>query len=96
MSSRYVNDRTLRGGSQKASPRAARILRAAVRSGRVNTRIVVLGQDNRLDIIAYQYLGDPTLWWTIAVLSNIGWAMQLPPGTRLVVPHSREQIEAIF
>ena len=93
---RYSNDRAIRGGLQKATASGARRLRNAFLAGRISTISVVLGQEQRLDILAYKYLGNPSLWWTIATLSNIGWAMQLPPGTRLVIPTTRSQIEDLF
>ncbi len=91
---RYNGDRPLKQG--RATSAAATRIRKAYNAGSLSTTIVVLGQNNRLDLIAYKYLGDPSMWWAIAALSNIGWGMQLPPGTRLVVPTSRDQVKDMF
>ena len=93
---RYSNDDKLSMATKLGTAKAARILRLAHSRGQISTTTVVMGQDLRLDILAYRYLGNPTYWWTIAALSNIGWAMQLPPGTRLIVPTNADQIEALF
>ena len=93
---RYNVDRNIRGNQSKSTNQAATRLRKAAAEGRIATRVVVLGQNHRLDLLAFKYLGTPTLWWAIAALSNIGWGMQLPPNTRLVVPTNREQIEDLF
>tara|TARA_A100001015_G_scaffold321613_1_gene453412 strand:+ start:853 stop:1137 length:285 start_codon:yes stop_codon:yes gene_type:complete len=93
---RYNLDRNIRGNKSKSTNQAATRLRSAAERGLISTRVIVLGQSHRLDLLAFKYLGTPTLWWAIAALSNIGWAMQLPPNTRLVVPTSREQIEDLF
>ena len=57
---------------------------------RSSTRILKEGE--RLDQIAGVVYGDGTLWWVIAAASGIGWAMQLPPGTRLRIPDSPSEV----
>ncbi len=93
---RYRNDRTIKGGSTKETNKAAIRLRRAFDEGRISVRVIVIGSSLRLDQVAFQYMGEPSLWWTIAALSDIGWGMQLPEGTRLVVPTNLQQIEELF
>ena len=84
--SRYKNDSRIRGGRGKASARAIVRIRRARSKGRINYRIVVLKEKQRLDKLAAEYFGDGRLWWVIALMSDIGWGLQVPPGTRLKIP----------
>ena len=56
---------------------------------------MVLRQSQRLDHVAFKELGDPHAWWIIAALSNIGWGMQLPPGTILYIPENMNTVQAL-
>jgi hypothetical protein len=84
---RYTNATSYSfGKALGASPSPARI-RDAIESGAVSFNSRVLQEGERLDTIAGQEYGDSSLWWVIASASGIGWAMQVPPGTRIVVPN---------
>lgn len=48
--------------------------------------IVTAKDANRLDLVAYQYYGNPLLYWVIAVASDIDDPLNVPPGTTLRVP----------
>lgn len=93
---RYSNDRIIKNGTTKETNRAAIRLRSAFESGQISTRVIIIGEALRLDHVAFQFLDDPSMWWAVAALSGIGWGMQLPAGTRLVVPTDKSQIEALF
>ena len=93
---RYTNDRTIKAGSTKATNKAAIKLREEFAAGNITVQVIVIGSKLRLDQVAFRYMGDATMWWAIAALSDIGWGMQLPPGTRIVVPTNRQQIEELF
>lgn len=42
---------------------------------------------HRLDLLAYEYYGDQTLWWIIARVNNLGkGSFNVPPGRRLRIP----------
>lgn len=41
---------------------------------------------DRLDGLAYQYLGDPKLWWVIAEANDMAWGLDLDPGVTLRIP----------
>lgn len=58
----------------------------AVQRGQIPYDTYETKQSERLDIIAGEYYGDGTLWWIIAGASGIGWNLQVPPGTYLVIP----------
>ena len=48
-----------------------------------NNDLFVISQDgDRLDNLAFQFYGDPTLWWFIAQTNNIS-TMNVPKGTSL-------------
>jgi len=50
----------------------------------------------RLDVIAGRVYGDGRLWWIIAAASGIGWWLQVPAGTRLVIPTSLDAISDLL
>jgi len=95
MSIRYKSDNVINRGDSFGTAKAANRLRAAYEAGSITTKTIILGKGARLDHVAFTYLGDPTYWWTIAVLSGIGWGMQLPADTRLIVPTKIEQIKRL-
>ena len=92
---RYTNDRTIKAGTTRATNRAAIRLRQAFNAGNIDVTTLVIGDSLRLDHVAFRYLGDPAMWWTIAALSDIGWGMQLPAGTIIIVPIDLGPIKAI-
>ena len=48
---------------------------------------VISNEGDYLDTLAYKYYGDPTLWWVIAVINNIGKGrMSVEPGLTLRIP----------
>ena len=86
MVSRYESDIPIREGKILRSATAVDKIRRSQRQGAFATRERVLRQGERLDHIAGEVFGNATLWWVIAATSNIGWAMQVPPGTILKIP----------
>ena len=57
-----------------------------------NTDIYVTTQaGDRLDNLAFQFYGDPTLWWFIARVNHIS-TMNLEPGLSLRIPSSARNI----
>jgi len=84
--SRYQKDMIVGDQPRLMSASAILRIRQAVSSGQIATRELVLVEGQRLDQIAGQLYGDGRYWWIIAATSGIGWAHQVPPGTRLLVP----------
>tara|TARA_B000000557_G_C20400554_1_gene286202 strand:+ start:222 stop:461 length:240 start_codon:yes stop_codon:yes gene_type:complete len=68
-------------------------IRAAVQDGSLQITLYTTKEGERLDQIAGKFYGDGRYWWVIASASNIGWWLQVPTGTRLVVPLDLNIIE---
>ena len=55
-----------------------------------NSDIYLLAQDgDRLDNLANEFYGDPTLWWFIARINHLN-TMNVPAGTSLRMPSALE------
>ena len=91
---RYSRDQRIRGGKLQ-SARAIMLIRRANEYGLIPTREVYLKESQRLDHLAYEHLGKSDYWWVLAGLSNIGWGMQVPPGTIIKIPIDINAIKAI-
>jgi len=85
---RYSGISTIDGGRGIATTQTSANIRNAVQTGKIKTTSVLLKQSQRLDIIAGQRYGSPSLWWIIAAASGIGWGLQVPAGTILLIPDS--------
>ncbi|MHB1000748.1 MAG: LysM peptidoglycan-binding domain-containing protein [Armatimonadota bacterium] len=46
----------------------------------------VVQAGDRVDILAYRYLGDPTLWWVICDYNDIFFPLDLELGMVLRIP----------
>ena len=84
--SRYQSDPVAGTGKVRATARAVFRIRRAIKQGKVELTAVTLQESERLDQVAGRFYGDGRLWWVVAAASNIGWGMQVPPGTQLLVP----------
>ena len=89
--SRYREGTARHGGLGTA--RAVQRIRDAVKAGRIGVTTKVLKSGQRLDQVAFDSYGDSRLWWVIAAASNIGWWMQAPPGTQLLIPTTLSEVE---
>ena len=59
--------------------------------------IVLSTTGDFLDVLAYKYYGDPTLWWIIALANNLGKGrLSVPPGLQLRIPANVTQILSDF
>ena len=94
--SRYENDTTVRGGKILATNQALQNIRAGIQNGSISFTEVVLTESERLDIIAGRSYGDGRLWWLIAAASGIGWWLQAPAGTRIIVPTDLAEVQAVL
>ncbi len=92
---RYGRTQLLKGGKFYATPGAVVSIRRAVKQGLVKTTPYVTSDAERLDTIAGRKYGNGRLWWVIAAASDIGWALQVPPGTRLLIPTNLNEINQI-
>lgn len=62
------------------------IIRANVITGNIDSEVIILEENRRLDQIAGQVYGNSSYWWVIAAASGIGWGLQLPEGTLITIP----------
>ena len=90
---RYNSSPIINRGTSRGAPRAVTRLREAHSKGLIKTTAIIIGSATRLDHAAFQYLGDPSYWWAIAALSDIGWALQVPAETRLIIPSDLDEIK---
>ena len=51
--------------------------------------LVMSTSGDRFDLLAYQYYGDPSLWWYIAKANNMTFN-NISPGTKLRIPYSTD------
>ena len=92
--SRYLRDNLVKGTRIATSESILRV-RTAFKQGSIETTTIVMPDGYRLDTLAGMILEDAKLWWVIAALSNIGWGLQVPAGTQIIVPTSKDQIEGL-
>jgi len=83
---RYSRTPTIGFGSQYGTSRTIEVIRDAVDTGDVTSVVIISRDSDRLDVIAGRVYGNASLWWIIAAASQIGWALQVPPGTILRIP----------
>ena len=91
---RYTRDQRIAGGLLGSSQTTFRIRRARD-LGLIPMRQVILSESQRLDHLANKYLNDAQLWWVLAATSDIGWGLQVPPGTIINIPLDMSAISKI-
>lgn len=84
--SRYQKDTIIGAPQRLSTAEAVNRIRRAQAAGFIPTRELILVEGQRLDQLAGQLYGDGRLWWILAATSNIGWGLQVPPGTRILIP----------
>ena len=84
--SRYQKDTIISSPQRLSTAEAVQRIRQGVSNGTIRTQEISLVEGQRLDQLAGQYYGDGQLWWVIAAASGIGWWLQTPPGTRVLIP----------
>jgi nucleoid-associated protein YgaU len=78
--SRYIRDNNI--GGQLGTAKAIPLLRSLIKNGNISIRSQVIANGNdRLDTLAGSIYGDAKYWWVLAAASEIGWGLQIPPGT---------------
>ena len=91
---RYTRDTRIRGGKLQTAKTVA-LIRRANRFGLIPVNTITVKEEERLDHLAHTYLGDSSLWWVLAALSDIGWGLQIPPGTIIKIPIDMSSIKQI-
>jgi hypothetical protein len=92
---RYSNSTIYAFGKSRGASQSAMKIRDAINSGQIECEKRVFQEGERLDTIAGQTYGDSSLWWVIAAASGIGWGLQVPPGTRVLVPNIQQVAKVI-
>lgn len=93
--SRYgLGNALLDGKTVSSSSKMARIT-GAVENGSIQCSSLVMEEGQRLDTLAGSIYGSSSYWWIIAAASNIGWGLQVPPGTLLRIPRDLDQVMSI-
>lgn len=83
---RYKVDSRINLGQQLGTAKGLSFLRQSIKSGSIPivSQVITTG-DDRLDALAGSIYGDARYWWILAAASDIGWGLQVPPGTVLNV-----------
>lgn len=84
---RYARAPVLAFGKKFGTSFAIPAIRTNVQNGNIRFTDLVIQESERLDILAGQFYGEGKLWWIIAAASEIGYGLQVPPGTLLRVPN---------
>lgn len=80
--SRYSSDRRIDAGSMLGTSQTVNLLRQSIKSGTIiPTKTIRTAGFQRLDTLAGEIYGDSRYWWVLAAGSDVGWALQVPPGT---------------
>lgn len=84
MFSRYETDSKINQSTQFGTANNVSAVRKAIREGRIGivSNLILTGAD-RLDALAGTIYGDARFWWVLAAASDIGWGLQVPPGTNI-------------
>ena len=92
---RYQNVPKVKGGLQYGTSRKMSNLYFAVARGQIASNVIVSKGLERLDAMAGRIYGNSKLLWVIAAASGIGWNLQVPAGTRIVIPKNLADVSAI-
>lgn len=90
---RYGKTGRIKGGKQLGTSSGCNALYHACRLGIIETKIRIVREGERLDVIAAKEYGSGHLWWIIAAASGIGWGLQIPPGTLLKIPTNLSAVD---
>jgi len=53
---------------------------------------IIVKETDRLDLLAYKYYGDVTMWWVIAQANHIKNTFYIAPGTQIRIPINTDVI----
>jgi hypothetical protein len=93
--SRYSKTPVLGFGQKFGSSATCALIRAAVNAGDIGYRETILKGYQRLDTLAGEVYGDGKYWWILAAASDIGWGLQVPPGTLIRIPDLGEALRLL-
>lgn len=88
--SRYQRTDILGYNFQYGTANTHSIIRNAVKNNTVPFKTIVLHESERLDHLAFTHYQNGRYWWIIAAASDVGWGLQVPPGTVIRIPDLTE------
>jgi len=95
MIDRYSIDTVFGIDKYYGTARATSAIRAAMSQGMISFTARTIKENERLDHVAGAEYDDGLLWWVIAAASNIGWGLQVPPGTMIKIPNLNDVIKVL-
>lgn len=93
--SRYRRTDVMDLGRQYGTGRAHEAIRAAIKAGSLTFEAITLHEAQRLDHLAGVKYGNGRYWWIIAAASDIGWGLQVPPGTYIRIPNFEQVLRLV-
>lgn len=87
---RYSDTVRIEAGNARSTSNTVHNIRLGISSGNIRFRTLISQESQRIDAIAGLEYDDAKLWWVIAAASNIGWSLQVPPGTLLRIPNLQD------
>lgn len=84
--SRYNSTPVLGIGRSYGTSQSIIRIRNAIKTGVLDYDTRILKGMERLDTLAGEIYGEGRYWWILAAASDIGWGMQVPPGTIIRIP----------
>lgn len=82
-------------GTQFGTSYSVQSIRSAIKEGRIATKTTVIRGAERLDTMAGVVYGDARYWWILAAASDIGWGLQVPPGTIINIPDLADVLKIV-
>lgn len=93
--SRYARTSRLGFATQFGSSKSIIAIRSAIKAGSLPVDEILIRGSERLDTLAGSIYGDADYWWILAAASDIGWGLQVPPGTIIKIPKLESVITLI-
>lgn len=93
---RYEQSRISNDGRTIADTGKLLTVRTQLEAGLIEYDLYVTNSSERLETIADKVFGDGRLWWILAALSDVGWALQVPDGTILRVPKNPKAVLSLL
>lgn len=92
---RYSRTPVIDFGKQYGTSQAISAIRKNIKDNNIRYQTIILQGNQRLDTLAGEYYGDGKLWWVLAAASNVGWMLQVPPGTQILVPNLEDVMQYV-
>lgn len=93
--SRYSITPKINFGGQYGTSDTVSKIRNGISNGSISSQTIYLQEIIRLDVLAGKYYNDARYYWLIAAASNIGWSVQIPPNTQIVIPDLQQALRVL-